>query len=154
YPTPTTAGASHTFVVTAFDPFGNKVTGYTGTVHFASPDGHAVLPANYTFTASDAGTHTFTATLATAGTQSITATDTAIPGVSGTESGISVTAAAASALQLTGFPTPTTAGVAQSLTVTAVDAYGNRASGYTGTIHFTSSDSQAFLPANYTFAAS
>ena len=37
------------------------------------------------------------------------------------------------------------------MTVTAVDAYGNVATGYTGTVHFTSSDGQAVLPANYTF---
>jgi hypothetical protein len=50
-----------------------------------------------------------------------------------------------------GFPSPTTAGVAGSFTVTAQDAYGNTATGYTGTVHFTSSDAQALLPADYTF---
>ncbi|MGH7135538.1 MAG: hypothetical protein ACREHD_07345, partial [Pirellulales bacterium] len=33
------------------------------------------------------------------------------------------------------------------------DAYGNIVTGYVGTIHFTSSDSRAKLPANYTFTA-
>ena len=42
------------------DAFGNTATGYTGTVHFTSTDGQAVLPADYTFTAGDAGIHTFT----------------------------------------------------------------------------------------------
>ena len=51
-------------------------TGYTGTVHFTSSDAQAGLPANYTFTGGDAGTHVFSVTLKTAGTQSITATDT------------------------------------------------------------------------------
>ena len=78
YPNPTAAGAAHDVTVTALDPFGNTASGYRGTVHFTSSDGRAVLPGNYTFTAGDAGTHTFTngVTLKTPGTQSITATDT------------------------------------------------------------------------------
>ncbi len=39
------------------------------------------------------------------------------------------------------------------LTITVQDAYGNLVTGYTGTIHFTSTDSAATLPANYTFTA-
>jgi hypothetical protein len=35
-----------------------------------------------------------------------------------------------------------------------LDAYGNVATGYVGTVHFTSSDTHAGLPANYTFKAS
>ena len=67
YPSPTTSGASHRFTVTAKDSAGNTATGYTGTVHFTSSDAAAVLPANYTFTAGDNGTHTFNATLKTLG---------------------------------------------------------------------------------------
>ncbi len=44
------------------DPYGNVATGYTGTVDLSSTDPRAVLPA-YTFTATDAGTHTFAVTL-------------------------------------------------------------------------------------------
>jgi hypothetical protein len=33
------------------------------------------------------------------------------------------------------------------------DAYGNVATGYAGTVHFTSSDGKTVLPANYTFTA-
>jgi hypothetical protein len=40
-----------------------------------------------------------------------------------------------------------------SLTITVQDAYGNVVTGYTGTIHFTSTPSTASLPANYTFLA-
>ncbi len=59
--------------MTAISPNGATDTNYTGTIHFTSTDSHAVLPANYTFTAADAGVHTFAATLETAGTQSVTA---------------------------------------------------------------------------------
>jgi hypothetical protein len=44
-----------------------------------------------------------------------------------------------------------TAGTPNGFTVTAKDANGNVAVGYTGTIKFTSTDGQAILPANYTF---
>jgi hypothetical protein len=51
-------------------------------------------------------------------------------------------------------PASTTAGSAFAMTVTALDAYGNVATGYTGTVHFTSTDTQPTLPGDYTFTAS
>ncbi len=54
-------------------------------------------------------------------------------------------------LEVAGFPNPQTAGVAGSVTVTAKDVSGNPATGYTGTVYFTSSDLVAGLPTNYTF---
>ncbi len=44
---------------------------------FSSSDAQAGLPSSYTFTAADAGVHTFSATLKTAGSQSITVKDPA-----------------------------------------------------------------------------
>jgi hypothetical protein len=82
------------------------------------------------------------------------ATDTVIAAITGSESNISVQPAAASVLTVTGLANPDTAGVAGNLTVTAYDPYGNVASGYTGTIHFSSSDARAVLPGNYTFTGS
>ena len=76
-PTSDTAGTAGTLTVTAYDAYGNVATGYTGTVALTSSDPHAVLPSKYTFTAADAGKHSFSVTLDTSGTQSITATDTA-----------------------------------------------------------------------------
>ena len=150
YPSPTTAGVANNVTVTAVDANDNVATGYTGTVHFTSSDGSATLPANYTFTAGDAGTHVFSVTLKTAGTRSITATDTVTGSITGTQS-VSVLSAAATTLTVSGYPSPTTAGAAHNVTVTAHDGFGNVATGYTGTVHFTSSDARAALPANYTF---
>ena len=59
--------------------YGNVATGYSGTVHFTSSDSNpnVVLPADYTFTAADGGTHTFSGVrLHTQGQQSLTVTDT------------------------------------------------------------------------------
>ena len=85
-------------------------------------------------------------------TQSITATDMATSGLSSTESGIMVQAAAAAkTFTVTGFPASDAAGTAGNVTVTAYDAYGNVAIGYTGTISLRSSDTQALLPSKFTF---
>jgi hypothetical protein len=48
-------------------------------------------------------------------------------------------------------PTIATAGTPFSVTIRAEDAFGNTASGYTGTVSFSSSDPAAFLPTAYTF---
>ena len=74
---PVTAGTSGTFTVTAMSPSGGTDTSFLGTIEFSSTDSQAGLPASYTFTGADAGTHTFTVTFKTAGSQAITATDTA-----------------------------------------------------------------------------
>src|SRR5207249_5198722 len=110
YPTPSTAGTSHSFTVTIQDAFGNTASGYRGTLTFASSDAKAVLPANYTFIATDAGQHSFSATLKTAGTQSISATDTVTGTITGSQTGIKVNPAAAKKLVVTGYASPTTAG--------------------------------------------
>jgi hypothetical protein len=153
FPSSTTAGVAHTFTVMVLNADGSTNTGYSGTVHFTSSDPQAALPANYTFTAADQGVHTFSVTLKTAGSQSITATDTATGSITGSESGIVVTPAAASAINISA-PASVRSGKAFSVTVTVLDAYGNVATGYTGTIRFSSSDSSASLPANYAFKAS
>jgi FKBP-type peptidyl-prolyl cis-trans isomerase 2 len=151
---PRTAGTYGTITVTAKDAYGNTNTKYTGTVHLTSTDGAAALPANYTFTASGAGVHKFGLTLKTAGTQSVTATDTVTASIHGSQTGIVVTAGAATHLAVTGMTSPRTAGSYGTVTVTAKDAYGNTAKSYTGTVHLTSTDGAAALPANYTFTVS
>jgi hypothetical protein len=152
FPSASTAGVAGSFTVTARDPYGNIATGYLGTVHFTSSDGKASLPANYTFTAGDAGVHTFSATLKRAGTQSITATDAVFAAINGSETGIQVNPAAASRLALTA-PSTVTAGAPFSITVTALDAYGNVATGYRGIIRISSVNGQGNLPSTYTFTA-
>jgi hypothetical protein len=142
------AGMSVNVTVMALDNFNNLIVNYTGTVHFTSSDSSAVLPANYTFTSADNGTHTFAVTLKKAGSQTVTATDAAHSTITGSRT-LSVLAASASTLSVTGFPA-VTAGSAGTFTVTALDPYGNLSTGYSGTVHFTSSDVQAVLPADAT----
>ncbi len=146
-----TAGAAQTVTVTLLDSLGNVATNYVGTVHFTSSDGQAVLPANYTFTAADQGTHVFQVTFKTTGSQSLTATDTANGALKATGN-VTITTTA-QILALSGLGQTVIAGPSQTITVTMMDNFGNVATGYVGTVHFTSSDGQATLPADYTFTA-
>jgi hypothetical protein len=83
-PASATPGTPFSLTVTAQNPTsGGTMISFIGTVHFGSSDGAAVLPANYTFTNSDQGTHMFSGViLNTNGSQTITATDTVNSAVS------------------------------------------------------------------------
>jgi hypothetical protein len=146
-PAAATTGTPFTFTVTAMTQSGNLNTSYSGTVRFTSSDGQALLPANATLTN---GTGTFTATLRTSGSQTITATDTVTSTITGTSQNIRASGAATHFA--VNAPSSATTGVAFNFTVTAQDQSNNTALGYSGTVHFTSTDRQAVLPANVTLA--
>src|SRR5262249_36300057 len=101
---PTNVGPNSPFsiTVTAQDSNGNVVPSYAGTVTFSSSDPNApVLPADYTFTAADQGTHTFSGVkLFSLGTQTISAQDTADGSILGTAT-VTVTAAPSGNLVIT-----------------------------------------------------
>jgi len=140
------SGSPLDFTVTARDAADNVATGYTGTAHFSSSDAKAVLPANSTLTD---GVGAFAATLLTAGNQTLTATDTVTASITGTSSSITVNAGPPTHLTVSA-PTTVQLGMAFSFTVTALDAANNVAGSYSGTMHFSSSDARALLPANST----
>jgi hypothetical protein len=76
-PSNITAGTPFLLKLDVFDPYGNRVKNYFGTVHFANTAGIAGLPADYTFSSLDGGDHDFSVTLTTTGNQTITVTDLA-----------------------------------------------------------------------------
>lgn len=78
-PAGTMSGCGVPITVTVQNGSNATVAGYRGTVQFSSTDGAAILPRNYTFTSSDAGSHTFTVTFNTLGPQSVTVSDVAMP---------------------------------------------------------------------------
>ena len=59
---------------------------------------------------------------------------------------------AATAFTLTGVPAIVTAGVSETLTLTAVDSLGQPATGYVGTVKFTTTDGKMSIPANVSFS--
>jgi hypothetical protein len=141
------AGQSVALSVTATDQYGNTSTGYSGTAHITSTDPIAAFPADVLMTA---GAGTFDATLKTAGLQTVTATDTTTASITGTSAPVTVTPGPAASMQVTGIPTPIPAHLASDVMVTVIDPYGNVVTGYGGTVHFTSSDALATLPADAT----
>jgi uncharacterized repeat protein (TIGR01451 family) len=145
-PATTTAGSAFNVTVTALDASNSTVTGYSGTVHFTSTDGAAVLPADSTLTN---GTGTFSVTLKTAGNRTITAKDTVDPTITGTSSPVAVSPGPTTNLAIA-TPSSATAGVLINVTVTARDVFNNTTPAYAGTIHFTSTDVNATLPADTT----
>jgi hypothetical protein len=151
-PASTTAGVPVTLTVTARDAANNRATGYRGTVQFSSSDPQAYLPSSYTFTPGDAGYQTFTVYLYTAGTQTVTVQDVATGVVMGVTV-IQVNPAPAVGFWVGAFPSPVASGTLGTVYVVAVDVYGNIASNYTGTVHLTSTDPQAYLDPDYTLTA-
>jgi hypothetical protein len=77
------AGVPFAIPVTVQDAYGNTVTDYTGTVHFALM-GPVMPMANYTFMAADMGSRTFSGLmLSQAGDYTLTAVDQADPSLTG-----------------------------------------------------------------------
>ena len=134
------AGSTASFSVSALDTFGNTASGYSGTVHFTSTDAQATPPADHTLTS---GTGVFNVVLKTVGSRTLTASDPAAPSITaGTSNAIMVTAGVATHFSVSGTPGTLSAGGTASFSVTALDSYSNTASGYGGTVQFTSNDPQ------------
>ena len=139
-----TAGTAFNVTVTAMDSSNKVVTSYTGPVQLTSSDANAALPASGTLLN---GTGSFSVTLKTASSETITATDAANTALTGASGTLNVRAGPATRFSLSG-RNGALLGAAYSVTVDALDTFGNVATAYTGTVHFTSSDAQAVLPVN------
>src|SRR5262249_13565583 len=140
-PDNSTTGISFNFTVTAKNGSATD-SAYTGTVHFTSSDAGATLPADYTFTPADNGTHTFSATVATAGdlgntrNQTITATDIAASSITGTD--VTTVKWAPNIVRRIIIDVPETVDRTVSFqgTVSAVNADWQVVPSYRGTVHF------------------
>jgi virginiamycin B lyase len=148
------SGTPFDITVTALWSAGNIDTNYQGTVILSSSDSYpGVLPADYTFTSSDQGTHTFSGgvTLLTAGVQTLTAQDTAASSITGSAT-VVVVAAPASQLLITA-PATVVSGTPFDVMLAALDRYGNVDMSYGGTVTWTSSDPNpgVLLPPDYPF---
>ncbi len=155
------AGTTGTVTVTAQDQYHNTVGSgpnqYLGTVDLANTDPQASgLPSSYTFTAGDAGSHTFaSAILKTAGSQTITATDSHTTSITSQVAVDVVPGQVHNFVVTTNFPNLDVAGTAGTVTITAEDLYHNTVGSgpnlYLGTVDLDSTDAQAAgLPASET----
>jgi plastocyanin len=153
-PASVTAGSPFDITVIALDSNGNIVPSYAGTVTLTSSDPFpGVLPASYTFTLADQGTHTFSGggTLFTAGPQTLMVQDTGAGTISGTAA-LAVGAAPANHLVITA-PATAVSGTAFDVAVTALDPYGNVDTNYLGTVTWSTNDLDpgVLLPLDYLF---
>jgi hypothetical protein len=144
-PTAVTAALQFNFSVTAFDAFNNVATGYAGMLHFSSTDTQAVFPTNPGVLTNGMGT--FQVTLKTIANTTVTATDMAAASLTGSSSAISVFSNAATHF-VVATPVSATTRAPITVQVRALDGANNISPGYSGTVHFTSTDTQAVLPAN------
>ncbi len=136
-----TAGVGFNGAIRAVNPLGFTDTGYNGTVSLTSGDPQA--PTLGTFTLTMGIVNISGLVLKTAGNQTVTASDGAIAGnatvavVANVVAGFSVSA-----------PAAVIAGVPFDVTVTPIDAYGNAASNYAGTVSLTirANDAGATIP--------
>jgi hypothetical protein len=129
-PSNVTAGAAFNVTVTALDQLNNPVAGYTGTVHFTSTAGAAVLPADSLLTS---GVGTFSTTLNSLGNQTISVFDTADNSIQGTSGMIAVKAA--TSVVISSSPNPSRLG--QQVAFTATVSSLNSADGTPGgTVQF------------------
>jgi hypothetical protein len=153
-PSDTVAGAAFVppIQVAIQDALGNTVPNATGTVAVSietNPAG-GVLAGRLTEIA-NAGVATFsTLSIDRAGAGYVLRASSGglAPGLSAP---FTILPGALAKLELSGVPSPVTAGTPCAVTVKAQDALGNTIPSYAGTVAFTSSDAQAGLPEPYAF---
>ena len=145
---PWVAGSPTTVTVTALDIYNNPASLYRGIIKFSSTDPNATLPANYTFNANDLGVKVYTqgVTWMHSGPQTLTVTDF-IAHRGGTMSA-TVAANAVTGFSLSAYDNPAYVAKDGNVTVSAVDSWGNVNPNFIGTVHFTSTDPNAVLPAD------
>jgi hypothetical protein len=147
-PSTVLAGTPVSITVTAVDAGGATDPSYRGTVQVTS-DATGNFPPPYTYTAADAGVHTFTATFTSPpANATVLAADNGNPAISGTAQTL-VTGPGGIVRFRVDAPSQVTRTVPFNVTVTAVTNSGATATGYTGTVRF--SGTFFSLPPDYTF---
>ena len=151
--TTVTTNTPVSITVAALDAFNDVVPGYQGTIHFGIQGASSTLPADYTFLASDNGTHTFSNAISFSTPVNgaiVSATDTLDATVAGAAN---ITATPPVTITHFSISAPASASLAApiSFIVTALDKNNTVVTNYLGAVHFTSSDPLAVLPFDYTF---
>jgi N-acetylneuraminic acid mutarotase len=142
------AGTPFLITAQAVDAFGKPIANYTGPANFSISPTPADPVGNWpvTGTLNGSGFAFLQGNLKTAGSFTLTA---AAGSFKGTSAAVAVAPAAAAFFKVSS-PATAITGSAATITVTAMDQFGNIATGYQGQVHFTSSDTLAALPADAT----
>ncbi|MBM3994056.1 MAG: hypothetical protein FJ303_07870 [Planctomycetes bacterium] len=142
-------GKAFEVIVRAEDAKDRVVPGFRGTVQFSLgiTDTGATLPGNYTFTAKDQGVRKFQVKLTSTVTQNVKANTNRLAG-----QGAVIVDPAVTHFRVDAF-SKANVGMPTMVNVTALDANNNVVPGYTGKVHFSSTDIYAELPKDYKFTA-
>lgn len=136
-----------TLIATARSASGAAIAGRVATFEVTGSD-NTLSAASATTDAGGVASVTLTSTRAEAKSASVVVDGVAVRQVATATFG----PGPAATLSLAGVPSTATAGQPAAVTVTATDSHGNVATGYRGTLHATSSDPAAQLPADLVFA--
>ncbi len=150
-PSPQIAGEPFDLTLWAADPYGNLATDYTGTVDLTTTAGQ-ILPARIVFSAEDQGRHTGQVSVTLAGSGgTITAQDQ--DRHTGTSAPFAVIGSALDHFAIDAIPSPQQVGTPFDLILTALDRFGNQASGAIGSVDLTTTAGAA-SPSTLTFTES
>ena len=157
-PSTATSESAFNLGIAGLDVFGNIANTYTGTVRLISSDPNgspsSTTPFNFVFTSGAAVQRSVSGvTLNSGGNQTLTARDPNNVALLAGQANVFVNSLPAASLYLSGFPGTLVAGQQGNIVVAAYDSYGNIATTYASTIHFTSTDPCAALPPDYQFIA-
>jgi streptogramin lyase len=151
-PSPLVAGGTFSLTVTALNDLGQTDTGDNSPVSLQLSGGSGATLGGVVSMSLAAGMATFSGLAIDLAGQGDVIQATSGNLTPATTHPFNVTNASASTFMLaTSPPSGIISGVPFTLTVTALDPYGNLAKDYAGTVHFTSSDSHANLPVDTTF---
>ncbi len=163
-----TNGDTIKVVVTPVNALGFPVLGYTGTVTLVTTDESSTgdkiqTSASHPFTSGDKGSYQASVILGgcnsdcittpdsiTASAPTVTINSVVVPALTSNTAKVYVGAGAVSKLVIAP-PSSATVGQPAQFTVSPENSNGLPVDNYTGTVHFTSADTTAGLPSNYTF---
>jgi hypothetical protein len=137
------AGVPFNFTVTAKDRHGNTLTDYQKSIDFYSSAASASVPPR---TAAKNGVAQVSATLNTSGAQSITAVGIGNFGLTRGTVNLTVLPGEPNSLKFSNVPPVVSAEDVFTLTVNAMDAFGNVVQDYNSPVSFQTDDSMAWLP--------
>lgn len=144
------SGAEVSFQVSFVDAFGNIATDYSTQLRIRHSDESAPDVPDVLVEASN-GTATIRLSLFRAGVQTLTVQDTHNDDVK-VSAELRVRPSTAVSYALSALPATARVGEPLALTVTALDAKGNRATGYAGKVRITSADAAMAPPADASFS--
>ncbi len=136
------AGVAARYTVEAVDAQGNVDTNFADHVDFRSNDPNAILPQELKL---PSGTATVSVIFTTAGQQTVTVRDLATRSINATSAGVAVVPGSVVALTISA-PSNVEVNAPATLTVTAIDAYGNTVTGDADTVKLATKASGTNLP--------